>query len=243
MMFSVKACVAEPPPLSVTLAVKLARPGVVGVPVIAPAALSERPRGRDPVVTDQVNPVPVPPDATSVCEYGAVASPAGKDAAVVMLRAPVMLSVKASDAKPPPLSVTLAVKLARPGVAGMPVIAPAALSERPEGKDPAVTAQVNPVLVPPDAASVCEYGLVASPAGSDAAVVMLGPAMTLTVKGCVAEPPMLSVTLAVKLNKPTMVGVPLTTPAPLRERPGTDPAATVHVNPVFVPPDAASVCE
>jgi hypothetical protein len=154
-----------------------------------------------------------------------------------------MFSVKACVAEPPPLSVTLAVKLARPGVAGMPVIAPAALSERPEGKDPAVTAQVNPVLVPPDAASVCEYGLVASPAGSDAAVVMLGPAMTLTVKGCVAEPPMLSVTLAVKLNKPTMVGVPLTTPAPLRERPGTDPAATVHVNPVFVPPDAASVCE
>lgn len=42
---------AKPPRLSVTLTVKLDGSGVVGVPVIAPPALRERPAGNDPLVT------------------------------------------------------------------------------------------------------------------------------------------------------------------------------------------------
>jgi hypothetical protein len=70
-----------------------------------------------------------------------VTSPFGSDV-VEMLGPAVMVSVKASDAKTPRLSVTLAVKLNRPAVVGVPVIAPPALSERPVGNDPLVTAHV-----------------------------------------------------------------------------------------------------
>jgi len=48
--FSVKACDVEPPALSVTLAVKFDGPVMVGVPVIAPPVLIERPFGSDPPV-------------------------------------------------------------------------------------------------------------------------------------------------------------------------------------------------
>lgn len=98
----------------------------------------------------------MPPDAASVCEYATLTSPAGRVAAVVMLTAVLMLSAKGCDAEPPPLSVTLAVKLNKPVAVVVPVIAPPALNESPVGRDPEVMVQVNPKLVPPDAASECE---------------------------------------------------------------------------------------
>jgi len=52
--FRVKPFFAEAPPLSVTVAVKLEDPVVVGVPVIAPVEFSESPAGKDPLVTVQV---------------------------------------------------------------------------------------------------------------------------------------------------------------------------------------------
>jgi hypothetical protein len=59
---------AETPRLSVSLTLKLADPGVVGVPLIAPVVeFSESPKGKDPSVTVQVKGV-VPPVAVSVCE-------------------------------------------------------------------------------------------------------------------------------------------------------------------------------
>ena len=61
---------------------------------------------------------------------------------VEMLGPAAIVIEKASDATPPRLSVTLTVKLDRPAVVGVPVIAPPALSERPAGRDPLVTAQV-----------------------------------------------------------------------------------------------------
>jgi hypothetical protein len=76
---------ADPPPLSVTLTVKWYVPVAVGVPAIAPPELSERPKGKEPAVIAQVNPVPVPPEAANVCEYGAEAAPLGNVAPVVML--------------------------------------------------------------------------------------------------------------------------------------------------------------
>ena len=59
-----------------------------------------------------------------------------------MLGPEVMVSVKASDAKPPRLSVTLTVKVDGSGGVGVPGLAPPALSESPAGNDPLVTAQV-----------------------------------------------------------------------------------------------------
>lgn len=72
---------------------KLEGPAVVGVPVIAPPALSKRPAVIGPLETVQVYPVPVPPDAASVCEYGAVTSPGVSGEMVVMLGAGVTVSV------------------------------------------------------------------------------------------------------------------------------------------------------
>ena len=68
MMFRAKPFCATPPALSVTWTVKLAGPAAVGLPLITPPALNERPAGGDPLATAQVNPVLVPPDAASVCE-------------------------------------------------------------------------------------------------------------------------------------------------------------------------------
>ncbi len=73
-----------------------------------------------------------------------------------MLRLAAMLSVKACDAVPPPVSVTVAVKLNEPELPGVPVICPfGGCSESPAGRDPLVTLQVYGV-VPPDAVSVYE---------------------------------------------------------------------------------------
>ena len=51
--------------LSVTCAVKFAVPVAVGVPVIAPALLSDRPVGREPLLTVQTL-LPAPPLAARV---------------------------------------------------------------------------------------------------------------------------------------------------------------------------------
>jgi hypothetical protein len=53
LMVIENAAVAEPPPLSVTLAVKLADPAALGVPDNAPPAERLTPAGSDPADTDQ----------------------------------------------------------------------------------------------------------------------------------------------------------------------------------------------
>ena len=49
-----RGLVVEVLALSVTWTVKLAVPGAVGVPLMAPAGDSDRPAGRLPVLTDQM---------------------------------------------------------------------------------------------------------------------------------------------------------------------------------------------
>ncbi len=72
---------------------------------------------------------------------------------------------------------------------------------------------------------------------------MDNPALTAIVRGALALAPELSATCTVKFDVLAAEGVPLMTPAELRERPaGRLPALTVHVYPA-VPPLAASVCE
>ena len=76
------------------------------------------------------------------------------------------------------------------------------------------------------------------------ALVNAGAALTVMLSCCVAdwEPPTLeSVTLTVKVDVPTAVGVPVIAPALLRVRPaGRDPALAVNVS-VPAPPVTAIV--
>lgn len=67
---------------SVTAVVKLKVPAAVGVPETMPLLANVTPPGSTPVETLQAYPLPVPPVAVSVAEYGAVAVPAKRDVVV-----------------------------------------------------------------------------------------------------------------------------------------------------------------
>ena len=115
-------------------------PAVVGVPVIAPAALRLKPGGGMPVAIAHVYGA-VPPAACSVWLYGVPITPLGRLVVVTvsaepttMLSPPVAVSALAS--------LTLTVKLEVPAVVGVPVIAPAALRLKPAGKLPVAIDQV-----------------------------------------------------------------------------------------------------
>ena len=86
--------------------------------------------------------------------------------------------------------------------------------------------------MPPEAARVWEYGLVARPLRSDV-VVTVTAAPTMMERGCVAVcavGAVLSVTLTEKFKVPAAVGVPEIVPAALRVRPvGSEPEASDHV--------------
>jgi hypothetical protein len=102
--------------------------------------------------------------------------------------------------------------------------------------------------VPPVAPNVTgEYDTPTVPLGSVGAVLIVGPGTMLIEKDCVSDPPALSATFTVKLGDPkaAAVGVPLITPPELSDSPAgsDDPLVGDHVNPVFVPPEALSVCE
>lgn len=94
--------------------------------------------------------------------------------------------------------------------------------------------------MPPVAASVIVvYTAPTVPLGRVGAVVIVGPGVIVNENSCVAEPPKLSVTFAVKLNGPEAVGVPVTAPPGLSDIPcGSAPPTTDHVKPVFEPPFA-----
>lgn len=71
----------------------------------------------------------------------------------------------------------------------------------------------------------------AVPAGSDEVVTLggVGAALMMICNGCVADRFAASVTLTVKLDVPTVVGVPVMAPLLASVRPaGRDPALTDH---------------
>jgi hypothetical protein len=114
-------------------------------------------------------------------------------------------------------SFTCTVNEELPGDVGFPEIVPDAASVKPAGSAPAVMLHEYGV-VPPLAASVVEYALLTVPSGSEAVVteggcaaapviVILNACMSVC---CVGE--VESVTVAVKLNCPGVVGVPEMTP-------------------------------
>ena len=76
------AFVTEFPLLSFTMTVKLYLPVALGVPLITPEGLRDRPDGSLPLAIDQVY-GSMPAEAFSVCEYGTPNSPVAWDTAVI----------------------------------------------------------------------------------------------------------------------------------------------------------------
>ena len=124
--------------LSATCIVKLAVTGVVGVPLITPAADNVRPAGNVPDVALQVYGV-MPPLAVNVCEYAVpeVAAARG-DVVVIESGAGFMMSERTCDAAwtGDPLSVTCTVKPNVPTAVDVPLITPAADNVIPNGRLP-----------------------------------------------------------------------------------------------------------
>ena len=147
-MVSAKFCVVLAPPLSVTCAVKLNVPAVVGVPLITPVvAFRFRPAGRKLCDIDHEKGV-VPPAVAIVVEY-AVAAVAGGSVVVVIVSAVAMVIERSRVTAAPALSATRTVKLETPFVEGVPVITPvAATMLRPVGNVPAVTDHVRGEVPP-----------------------------------------------------------------------------------------------
>ncbi len=133
-----KALLLVAPAKSVTRAVKLEVPAVVGVPEISPvAALSVNPAGSEPVLLDHVY-GGVPPVAVKVCEYGMPIVSAGREA-VVTVRAGLIDMVNAWLAVARVLSRTVTVNPVMPRVVGVPEITPVeVLSIRPAGSEPVI---------------------------------------------------------------------------------------------------------
>jgi len=141
------------------------------------------------------------------------------------------------------VSDTDAVKLNDPASVGMPVSVPPGESVIPLGRAPAEMDHVNGV-VPPLAASVCEYATPTAPLGNGDAVVIVSGAVTEIdrVLSAVCCGLLLSETRTVKLEKFTAVGVPVIV-APFRVSPaGREPVRMLQVKGA-VPPVAARVCE
>lgn len=130
-------------------------------------------------------------------------------------------------------SVTLTVNEYVPAVVGVPLIWPELLNVNPAGKLPELIDQLYGV-VPPLAASVAEYEVLATPPGSEDVVICTGviPAviamLRFAVAFCAGE--LESLTATVNAEVPAVVGVPLICPALLSVKPaGREPALTDQV--------------
>jgi hypothetical protein len=137
---------------SVAWTVKFAVPAAVGVPAIAPAALSVSPAGRFPDVTDHVYGL-LPPDAAKFWEYADPTVAFGSVLVVTDKGAAAMVRLKLFVVFAFAASLTCTVKFAFAAAVGVPPIAPAELSVRPAGRLPLNTVHVYEP-VPPLAASV-----------------------------------------------------------------------------------------
>jgi hypothetical protein len=115
---------------------------------------------------------------------------------------------------------------------GVPLIVPLeAPSVKPVGKDPLTRVQVYGGS-PPAPARVWLYGPLTAPLANGELVVIVRADSIVKLYCCVADNCglLLSVALAVKLNGPVAVGVPLRVPPELSVIPaGSAPALTVHV--------------
>src|SRR5437763_16847768 len=142
-------------------------------------------------------------------------------------------------------SLTITLTWNVPAAVGMPDSRPVVGARvRPAGRLlPAAAAHVQlKGVVPPVAVSDLLYTSWTSP-GSRLAVAMLGGGTTVMVNDSVSLLLLVSVTLTVNVNGPGVVGVPVSTPADERLRPGGSPSlGSDHVNGAMPPVRASVVC-
>jgi hypothetical protein len=225
----VKVLVASEPTPLLTLTVKVDEPTVVGVPVIVPVLeLRFKPAGKFPAVTVQVK-IEGLPVACKVWLYAVLTAPTER-MVVVIVGAATILIVNCLVAFGLTPLLTPTVKVDEPIVVGVPVIAPVLeLRFKPAGRFPAVTVQVK-IAGLPVACRVWLYAVLIVPV-ERVVVVIVGAATILIVSCLVAFEPTSLLTLTVKVDKPTVVGVPVIAPVlELRFKPaGRFPAVTVQV--------------
>jgi len=155
-----------------------------------------------------------------------------------------MVNENTFNAVAPALSVTCTVKEDVPAVMGVPLSTPAELKLRPGGGVPTVIAQFVYGVAPPLAANVCEYAVPTEPCGNGEAVLITRAALMVNENTFKAVAPALSVACTVKVDVPAVVGVPPSTPAALKLRPGGGvPAVIAQFVYCVVPPLAANDCE
>lgn len=144
------ALVVTAPALSMTWTVKPESPDPVGVPLMTPAALSDRPAGSAGTEMDHAN-GDVPPDVAKVVLYATPCVPPGSGLAVEIESVGLIRIDSAFVAVAPLASVTCTVKLNGPAAEGVPLNAPPELKVTPVGKAGTETLQLSGA-VPPVAA-------------------------------------------------------------------------------------------
>jgi hypothetical protein len=165
LMVTERVAVAVLFPESVTLAVKVAVPATGVAPVSTPPLDRLNPtlvKLLAPEVTDQVSPVPVPPEVVSASEYATPAVPAGSGLEDVIISPALIVTLSVLVAELLAESTTLAVNVAVPATGAAPDSTPVLDRLNPTAVRllaPEVTLHVRPVPVPPAAVSVSVYAV------------------------------------------------------------------------------------
>ena len=152
--------------MSVTLMAKVEVPVAVGVPVIAPLALSESPAGKAPLARENVYGA-VPLEAVTPPLYATPTMPEGSVVVVIVggtAAATVTLSVALAALFF--ASVACTTKLVEPATVGVPEMTPVEASVSPAGSDPPRIEKVYGE-VPFSASTAALYPAPTMPAGSD----------------------------------------------------------------------------
>ena len=155
LIVSVSAAVSDFNETSVTFAVKLLAPAVIGVPVMVPVGERISPDGSVPADTVQTYGT-IPPEADSDCEYGTPTVPFGSEVVPITGGATTTDTDRSFVALPFPLSVNRTVNAAVPAEVGEPLITPElGDSVKPCGKLPFDIAHAAGATAP-DAAKLAE---------------------------------------------------------------------------------------
>ena len=132
----IESCAVSLPALFVALIVKVAVAAVVGVPVITPELLIDKPAGRLP--DSMLHITGAVPEAASVALYVAPVAPSGSDSVVIVgATAVAVIVIESCFVSLPASFVALTVKFAVPVVVGIPEILPVdSSSNKPAGSVP-----------------------------------------------------------------------------------------------------------
>ena len=153
-----------------------------------------------------------------------------------------IVTAKLWEVLAPEESFTVTTMVAAPGAVGVPEIAPAADMLMPAGSPLALKVYG---AIPPDAAKLAAYAVPTVPLGADAVVIANAAAAMVMVKDFVTTAGAfgapnggggpVSFTVALTVNLPAVVGLPLMAPAAVAVKPGGKPVTVQEYGPV--PPD------